>query len=98
VGLPATAPAYLPIGGNDLSFASPPSLDGEPVLTPLRNRCTLCHGPGPGVGRVLTFAMLAPAKSVPPVRLVTSDNIHPVEVARRKMDQESFKSLQLHWQ
>jgi hypothetical protein len=98
VGFAANMPAYLPIAGNDLSFAAPPRLDGEAVLAPLESRCTLCHGAGTGVGRLITFAMHGPSGQAPPVaRLVSAHNVHPADVARRKMTQEDFKSLQQHW-
>jgi hypothetical protein len=98
VGVAADAPAYLPIAMTDFSFATLTSLDGEAVVAPLGTRCTLCHG-GPGVGRLLTFAWHAiPGKPSPPVeRLVSAQNVHPGDVARRKMDQADFKALQQHW-
>ena len=45
VRLRGDAPAYLPIAGNDLSFATRPRQDQSPVLVPLRHRCQSCHGP-----------------------------------------------------
>src|SRR6185436_4477816 len=50
------APAYLPIAGNDLSFATPSRMDGDPVLVALHDRCVACHGPG--LGKLNTFAMI----------------------------------------
>jgi hypothetical protein len=60
VAFDATAPAYLAMAGNDLAFGTPPQLDGEPVVAPLGTRCSLCHGPGPGVGHLMTFSRSAP--------------------------------------
>lgn len=100
VAFDATAPAYLPMAGNDLGFGTPPQLDGEPVVAPLGTRCSLCHGPGPGVGHLMTFSRIAPpGRSLPPVdRLVTAQNVHAGDVARRKMELEEFKALRQHWQ
>jgi hypothetical protein len=99
VAVAANMPAYLPSAGNDFSFATSTRLDGEPVVAPLVTRCTLCHGDGAGVGRLVTFAFHTKAgQSPPPVaRLVSAHNLHPADVARRKMDQADFKSLQQHW-
>jgi hypothetical protein len=99
VGLDANAPAYLPTAGNDFSFATPPRLDGEPVLAPLGARCALCHGPAPGVGHLMTFAQTFPGRPAPPVvRLVATQNVHSRDVATRKMELEEFKTLRQHWQ
>ena len=99
VGLEATAPAYLPMAGNDLSFATPARLDGDPVLAPLSTRCVMCHGAGPGVGTLMTFAaVMAHERPMPPVeRLVSVQNVHAGAVAKRKMAQEDFKALRQHW-
>jgi hypothetical protein len=96
VGLEAHAPAYLPMAGNDLSFATPPRLDGDPVLAPLATRCAGCHGPGPGVGHVITFSTSGRSGSSVE-RLPTAANIHPGDVAKRKMESEDFKALVQHW-
>ena len=95
MGLEATAPAYLPMAGNDLSFATPSRLDGDPVLAPLAIRCSACHGPGPGVGTLITFAMIvAHERTMPRVdRLVTAQNAHARDVAKQKMEREDFKAL-----
>ena len=100
VAFDATAPAYLPMAGNDLAFATPPQLDGEPVVAPLGARCSLCHGPGPGVGHLVTFSKsTAPGQPLPPVdRLVSAQNVHPGDVARRKTELEQFKALRQYWQ
>lgn len=99
VGFDASSPAYLPMAGNDFSFATPPRLDGEAVLAPLGTVCAGCHG-GPGVGHLKTFSIItAPGLPVPPVdRLVSAQNVHAGDVARRKMDTEEFKALRQHWQ
>jgi hypothetical protein len=100
VGFDANEPVYLPAAGNDFAFATPPRLDGAPVVAPLGRRCSLCHGAGPGVGHLMTFSWHTAAdQPVPPVdRLVSAENVHPRDVARRKMEQEEFKTLRQHWQ
>jgi hypothetical protein len=99
VGFDSNAPAYLPMAGNDFSFATPPRLDGEPVLAPLGARCALCHAPAPGVGHLMTFAQHHPGRPTPPVvRLAAAQNVHSRDVARRKMELEEFKTLRHHWQ
>jgi hypothetical protein len=91
------APAYLPMAGNDFSFATPSRIDAGPVIATLRDRCLVCHGPG--IGKLATFAMTAgPGRLLPPVeRLTASEHRHPKEVAARKMTREDFRSLQRHW-
>jgi hypothetical protein len=100
VAFDATAPAYLPMAGNDLAFATPPRLDAEPVVAPFGTRCSLCHGPGPDVGRLMTFSRSAsPGQLLPPVdRLVSAQNVHAGDVAKRKMELEEFKALRRHWE
>jgi hypothetical protein len=92
VGLEANAPAYLPMAGNDFSFATPPQLDGDAVLAPLATRCAGCHG----VGHLMTFSMSGrPDSSVD--RLPTRQNVHAGDVAKRKIELEDFKALVQHW-
>jgi hypothetical protein len=38
------APAYLPIAGNDFSFATPPRMDGDPVVRPASAGMRSCGG------------------------------------------------------
>jgi hypothetical protein len=84
------APAYLPIAGNDFSFATPPRMDGDPVVVPLRSRCVVCHGEG--LGKLMTFATI----EKPCVeRLPASEPSHARDVAARKMTREDFRSLKL---
>lgn len=47
----------------------------------------------------MTFAMHTKAGQPPPpvARLVSAHYVHPGDVARRKMDEEDFKSLRQHW-
>lgn len=100
VAIGANAPAYLPIAGNDFSFAAPPRLDAEAVVAPLERRCAVCHGTTPtSVGHLMTFSKhTAPDKPLPPVeRLVTAQNVHARDVARKKMESENFKALREHW-
>jgi hypothetical protein len=99
VGLEANAPAYLPMAGNDLSFATPPRLDGDPVVAPLATRCAGCHGPGPAVGNLMTFARtFDPDVRVPDVdRLAARQNVHAGDVAKRKMGLEDFKAAVRQW-
>ena len=99
VGLDATAPAYLPVAGNDFSFATAPRLDGDPVLAPLSRRCAMCHGAGAGVGTLMTFSVHKNRdEPMPPVeRLVNARNLHGRDVAQRKMASNDFKTLRQHW-
>lgn len=90
-------PAYLPIAGNDYTFASPMPGErslGAPVLTSLRRRCEGCHGEGSG--EFFTFAQAAPPKPWrPPLvrQLRSGDDPHARYVAQRKMKEGDFKSL-----
>jgi hypothetical protein len=95
----AEMPAYMPSAGNDLSFATPPRLDAEPVIAPLAIRCSACHGTAAGVGHLVTFSMtVAPGRAVPPVVRLSSDrNVHPQDVAGHKMEMDDFKSLRERW-
>jgi hypothetical protein len=90
------SPAYLPVAGNDYGFATPPRLESEPVLVPMRKRCEPCHSRS---GRLITFAFHTdPLQPKPRVeRLKPSDNAHAEDVARRKMAREDFRALQLEW-
>lgn len=89
------APVYLPIAGNDFSFAAPPAMRprAEPVLVPLRQRCASCHGPT--LEHLITFSMItAPDREAPAVvRLDPRQHAHAWDVAARKMTLESWKSL-----
>ena len=89
------APVYLPIAGNDFSFATRPAQDAEPLLVPLRQRCQSCHDTN--FDRLITFAMTtAPDRPAPAVeRLDPSENRHAREVAERKMRLENWGALQL---
>lgn len=84
------APAYLPIAGNDFSFATPPRMDGDPVVVPLRSRCVVCHGEG--LGKLFTFAKIEKPRVE---RLPASEPSHARDVAARKMTREDFRSLKL---
>ena len=87
------------MAGNDFSFATPPDLKGEPVVTPLTMRCGLCHGPARGVGHMVTFSMSkSPDRAAPPVdRLSPSAHLHTREVAARKMESPEFRALLAQW-
>jgi len=84
------APVYLPIAGNDFSFATPPRMDGDPVVVPLRRRCVVCHGEG--LGKLSTFAK---TERVRVERLPASEPSHAGDVAARKRTREDFRSLTL---
>jgi hypothetical protein len=90
VPLDELAPAYLPEAGNDLSFATPPRMDGDPVVVPLRHRCAVCHGEG--LGKLNTFAMIEPPRVE---RLPAGEPSHARDVAARKMTHDDFRSLKL---
>ena len=93
----ADEPAYLPIAGNDYTFASPTlgeRIPGPPVLGSLRRRCEACHGEGSG--EFFTFARIPlPKPWRPPLvrQLRFGDDPHAGYVAERKMKQADFKSL-----
>jgi hypothetical protein len=91
-----SAPAYLPIAGNDYGFATP-SRDrhGEtaPILSTLRSRCSACHGPD---GRnFMTFDLIerpgAPLLSV--VRLRPADDSRARAVVAAKEARADFAHL-----
>jgi hypothetical protein len=98
--LAETAPMYLPLAGNDYSFATPQrDKQGEtsPVLSTLRARCSSCHG-RPNATTIFTFNMhdVAP---VPPVTLLSQPNDRRARfVAGRKLDQDDFKILRAQWE
>ena len=94
----AADPVYLPMAGNDFSFATPPRLDGEPVVAPLATRCAVCHGSKPGVGHMMTFSKSKAGGPAPPVdRLSPAANLHAREVAARKMASAEFRALMQQW-
>jgi hypothetical protein len=90
VPLDELAPAYLPIAGNDFSFATPPRMDGDPILVPLGSRCGVCHGEG--LGKLFTFAKIEKPRVE---RLAAGEPSHARDVAARKMAREDFRSLNL---
>jgi hypothetical protein len=90
VPLDGLAPAYLPIAGNDFSFATPPSMDGDPLVVPLRSRCVVCHGDG--LGKLFTFAKIEKPRVE---RLPAGEPSHARDVAARKMTREDYQSLKL---
>jgi len=92
----AGAAVYLPMAGNDFSFATPGRLDGEAVIAPLAMRCAVCHGKRQGVGSLVTFSVSkAPGQPVPPVvKLDPLNNVHARDVANRKAAREDFRALQ----
>ena len=93
----ANAPAYLPMAGNDLSFATLRRPDSESVLGSLGDRCTACHGPG--VGKLFTFSVTRGPDWVPPPvqRLNPSTNARAHVVADAKQTRGDFTSLQKEW-
>jgi len=96
----AAEAAYMPMAGNDLSFATPPQLDGDPVVAPLSVRCATCHGSArAGVGHMMTFSRhTVPGQALPHVeRLNSTANPHASSVAMKKMEQENYKALRALW-
>ena len=93
----ANAPAYLPMAGNDLSFATLRRPDSESVLGSLGDRCTACHGPG--AGKLFTFSVTRGPDWVPPPvqRLDPSTNARAHVVADAKQTRGDFTSLQKEW-
>jgi hypothetical protein len=94
----ATEPAYIPISGNDFSFAAPPKLDGDPVVVPLSFKCSVCHG-GPGVGHLMTFSRATgPGVALPHVETLDSAaNPHALSIAAGKMERADYKALRAQW-
>jgi hypothetical protein len=98
VPLRGDAPAYLPMAGNDLSFATRPRPDASPVLVPLRYRCQSCHGLD--LRNVISFqsGFLHPERPRPPVEIATtSADEHVRFVAQRKAAREDFRALSAYW-
>ena len=94
----ADMPAYMPFAGNDFSFATPPSLDAEPVIAPLATKCSVCHGTAAGVGHLKSFSLIVGPGAVPSVvRLASDQNVHAQDVAGHKMEMDDFKSLRALW-
>ena len=93
--LRADASVYLPMAGNDFSFATPTRLDGDAVIAPLALKCAVCHGQRAGVGSLVTFAVTkAPGQPAPPVeRLDPLANVHSRDVANKKEAREDFRAL-----
>jgi len=93
------APAYLPVAGNDMGFASIPTGAGtqRPVLVSLRQRCASCHFAG--LGRLMTFSVKRDHRTAPaPVeRLTPSDHTHASYVIERKLASDDFQSLRRRW-
>lgn len=91
-------PAYLPIAGNDLSFATRPQPEEEPILVPLRRRCTACHDSD--LRKLVTFSPTTPAvvgRRRPVEILASTDLAHARSVADYKLTLDNFKSLRRHW-
>jgi hypothetical protein len=98
VQLRGDAPAYLPIAGNDLSFATRPRRGESPVLVSLRHRCQSCHGRDLGTVISVHSVMPHPERRPPPVEHVTpSEDEHVRFVARRKAAREDFRALSGYW-
>lgn len=92
------APAYLPFGGTDFSFAPQRGLDAGSISVSLRDRCAACHGAG--MGRLLTFSIgPRPGEPVPSGEVLTPSEQQPARrVAERKMTLDDFRSLRQYWQ
>ena len=90
-------PAYLPVAGNDMGFASRPSHGAAPVLVNLRQRCASCHFAG--FGRLITFSVTRDHGTAPaPVeRLTPLENAHARYVIDRKLASDDFRALMRHW-
>ncbi|PYQ49895.1 MAG: hypothetical protein DMF78_17075 [Acidobacteria bacterium] len=96
-----TDPAYMPMAGNDYSFATPlHDRRGEtpPVLTTLRTRCGACHGRRDALA-VTTFSMThAGDEPLPAVtRLRQPNHRRALEVAAQKAAREDFQRLIREW-
>ncbi len=93
-------PAYLPDGGNDLTFASSLSSGNgspTPILVPLRSRCVSCHGDNFQVVLTLSRHFLD-GMDVPDIRHLNSiKNSRSSYVAAQKTEREEFKALLARW-
>jgi hypothetical protein len=92
----ASAPAYFATAGNDYDFATPAhDQRGEtaPILTTLRSRCAMCHGPD---GKnFMTFSLTSdPAHPLPPiVKLRQPNDDRARALAADKEARKDFKRL-----
>jgi hypothetical protein len=95
-------PAYLS-GGNDYTFASPQSSNGEPstpLVVRLRTRCASCHG-DKDLTNVMTFAMiLSPKEGLgPPVRQLNPAAREAADfVISQKTKGEAWKTLRQYFE
>jgi hypothetical protein len=89
---------YLPLGGNDYTFASPQSSNGEPstpLVVRLRTRCASCHG-DKDLTNVMTFAMiLSPNERLGPAVRRLNPAAHQAAdfVVSQKTKGEAWKTL-----
>jgi hypothetical protein len=93
------SPAYMPVAGNDYSFASPQVIvEGPPIQVHLRTRCAFCHGDD--LTEVMTFSIALPARFLtPPLRqLDPAANREADDVVSRKRKRREFKALQAYFE
>jgi hypothetical protein len=94
-----TSPAYLAAAGNDYQFAtSIDSSDGRArdiaIMGSLRTRCAGCHGPE--VGTLFTFSVHG--RQLGEIRNLNKRlNEHAQYVVEKKMQLESWRSLEERW-
>lgn len=93
------SPAYMPVAGNDYSYASPQVIvEGPPIQVHLRTRCAFCHDDD--LTQVMTFSIALPPRFLtPPLRqLDPAANREADDVASRKRKRRDFKALQAYFE
>jgi hypothetical protein len=96
---PEDSPAYMPVAGNDYSFASPQvTVEGPPIQVHLRTRCAFCHGDD--LTQVMTFSIALPPRFLgPPLRqLDPAANREADDVVSRKTKRREFKTLHAYFE
>jgi hypothetical protein len=86
------SPVYLAVAGNDYGFATYSSLEGSPVKTRLRTRCTQCHGES--LAQLMTFSV-HDFQPLPPVTVFKlGNNERALFVSGLKQNRDDFILLQ----
>jgi hypothetical protein len=89
------SPAYLPASGSDYGFATNQVNHAAPIVVPLRDRCSMCHGMD------LQDIPSLPSRSrdpAAPIRAVNpTEDGHARHVAGLKMRREEFLALKRRW-
>jgi hypothetical protein len=92
--------AYLPSAGNDYTFASPQSSNGEPstpLVVRLRTRCASCHGDS-DLTKVMTFSFDARGVEAPVRQLNVAAHEAADFVVSQKTKGEAWKALRQYFE